>query len=133
MKTERFKQLAIVKEDSAPLVEKKLNAKLKELGDKVISIKFAEHDALCAYVEYEERQSVVETIEDEVSLRGCLFVCGDCPHFEPKRNRDGSVDARAKRGGCPFSKYGQTFCTSHACEVLYRQIENGEVRLCLAD
>ena len=77
--------------------------------------------------------SKVEDISDEYEMAGVNLRCRDCPLFQPVRKMDGTIDKRAKWGGCEFSPfgYGQTTKDSRACNTLFEMINSGEVKLCL--
>ena len=126
--TKSAKRFAIVRETSAQSFETQLNETLDSLYEQNPKVEFSESgDYLIARIEYTAK---VEVPEEPISEKGMKFHCADCPHFEPIRKGDGTVDGRVKYGNCGFSKYGRTFKTSAACDILYRCIENGEVALC---
>lgn len=130
MKCESFQQYAIVAADSAQELTEQLNAKLIELKDKRPQVTF---EGLIARISYTERVEVIECLSDEYSKIGVKLSCRDCPMFQPTLNRDGSINQRMKRGGCRFAEYGMTFCDSPACDLLFKMLNNGEVRLCLTE
>lgn len=130
MRIESFQQFAIVKADSAELLTDRLNTKLYELRDKRPTVTF---EGMIARISYTEDTRVKEDLCDEYEEIGVRLKCGQCPLFRPQLNRDGSVDRRAKWGGCDFSPlgYGQTNRESSACNRLFEMLNSGEVRLCL--
>ena len=122
------KRFAIVRETSAQSFEERLNETLETLKEQNPEVTFSETgDYMTARIEYTAQ---IEVPEAPISESGIRFTCADCPYFEPIRKGDGTVDGRVKYGECAFSKFGRTFKTSAACEILYRGIENGEVALC---
>ena len=126
-------QFAIIRERSASTFEAKLNDKLEELVDDNASVTFSDVDGdMVARIEY------IKKVEFErqtlpISETGIRFTCGDCPYLTPILTAKGTVDGRIKYGDCPFAKYGRSFKTTSACDVLYNMIMNGEVRLCLSE
>ena len=130
MKRESYQQFAIVQGDTAQQLTEQLNAKLYELRGKRPAVTF---EGLIARISYEEEFVEPESLEDEYRLKGVKLTCQDCPWFSPMLKRDGTPNRAAKRGDCPFADYGMTSRDCSACDRLYRMINNGEVRLCLAD
>lgn len=129
MKCESIQQFAIVQGDSASQFEEQLNARIRELASKSPSVKF---DGLTAYISYTETNRIPENIADQYELEGVCFRCGDCPHYEPILKADGTVDGRITYGECQFAHMGRTYRDSRACELLFTQIKNGGIKLCLA-
>ena len=130
MRSESFQQFAIVYGDTAQSLTEQLNAKLYELRDKSPKVTF---EGLIARISYSETVKIIEDVSDEYEMVGIQLTCQDCPCFEPQRNRDGSENRRAKRGGCPYATYKMTFRDSRACNKLFQMINSGEVTLCLAE
>ena len=132
MKRSSYDQYAIVRSDSAPLFEKLLNEKIYELRDNYPEVKFSDSIPLYAQIKYRKETIAPETISDEFELVGACFVCGQCPHFVPATNRDGSLDLRCKVGDCthPDNELGRANKTSPACDHLYELIQKREVKLC---
>ena len=127
MKEERFQQYAIVQSDSAEILTERLNQKLRELKDKDPVVSF---DGTTARIQYVERSSVPEDIEDEWRLKGVCLTCESCPYFKPNAKSDGSVDMRSKKGMCLRLETRQ-LRDMPACDELYRMLREGEVGLCL--
>lgn len=132
MRRECFQQYAIVAADSAQSLTEQLNSKLRELQDKRPQVTF---DGLIARISYTENVYLMEELADEYEAVGIKLSCQDCPMFQPVRKMDGTIDKRAKWGGCEYSPlgYGQTTKQSKACNRLYEMINSGEVKLCLAE
>lgn len=130
MKRESYQQFAIVASDSAQVLTDKLNEKMIELKDKHPVVTF---EGMIARISYEESYTEPESIEDEYRAIGVSIRCQACPYFEPVRKADGTVDERSKWGECPFAHFGRTSKESAACEKLLRMLNDGEVKLCLAD
>lgn len=130
MRYESYQQFAIVQGDTAQQLTEQLNAKLYELRHKRPVVSF---EGLIARIKYDEEVATPESLEDEYDLKGVRLTCQDCPFFEPLLNRDGTPNKTAKRGDCQFAQYGITRRDSHACERLFQMLNNGEVRLCLAE
>lgn len=132
MRRELFQQYAIVAADSAQSLTEQLNAKLRELQNKSPQVTF---EGLIARISYMENVYSMEELADEYEAVGIKLSCQDCPLFQPVRKMDGTIDKRAKWGGCEYSPlgYGQTTKCSRACNRLYEMINSGEVKLCLAE
>lgn len=133
MRSESFQQYSIVKCDSPQLFTDQLNAELKRLKYNHPTVKFSEHDTLCAYISYTEYVHIAEDLGDEYELEGVRIVCEQCPLFDPIRNKDGSLNQVVKYGDCPYSQYGRTYKTTRACDILYQMISRGEVKLCFTE
>lgn len=132
MRRECFQQYAIVAADSAQSLTEQLNSKLREIQDKHPQVTF---EGLIARISYTENVYLMEELADEYEAVGIKLSCQDCPLFHPVRKMDGTIDKRAKWGGCEYSPlgYGQTTKQSKACNRLYEMINSGEVKLCLAE
>lgn len=128
MRSESIQQFAIVQSDSAPAFEELLNARIRELKDKSPSVRF---DGLTAYISYTESTLIPENIADQYELEGICFRCGDCPHFSPILKADGTVDNRITYGECQYARLGRTYRDQRACELLFNQIRDGRIGLCL--
>lgn len=130
MKRESFTQYSIVMADSAQSLTEQLNAEIRRLRAKQPRVTF---DGLIARIEYTETDEEPEDIRDEYKMKGVQLTCQDCPFFEPILKADGTEDRRVKIGDCPHKPLGRTFRDSKACDILFQKINNGEVRLCLAE
>ena len=124
-----YQQFAIVAADSAHTLTDRLNEKLYELRDKNPTVSF---EGMIARISYEERDTVLESIEEEYELQGVRLTCQDCPYFTPILKADGTVDGRIKYGDCEFSEFGRTPRDARACSTLFQKLNNGEVQLCLS-
>ena len=124
------KRFAIVRETSAQSFEAKLNETLDTLSEANPTVTFSETgDYMIARIEYTETVSIPSPAPSETGIR---LHCEDCPYFEQILKGDGSQDGRVKYGDCPFAEFGRTWKTSAACDILYRAIDNGEVKLCFS-
>lgn len=130
MYSESFQQFVIVQGDTAQQLTEKLNAELYRLRHKCPAVTF---EGLIARISYEEETSEPEDLRDEYEAVGVRLTCQDCPYFEPILKADGTEDKRNKWGDCEFANYGRTSRSSKPCDLLFRRINSGEVRLCLAD
>ena len=132
MRRESYQQFAIVAADSAQSLTEQLNAKLRELSSKRPQVTF---EGLIARISYTEDATFFEELSDEYEEVGIKLTCQRCPMFEPVLKADGTIDKRAKWGGCEYSPlgYGQTTKQSKACSRLFEMINSGEVKLCLAE
>ena len=129
MKVKSYEQFAIVAADSAQTLTEELNRKLVELSDKNPTVTF---EGLIARISYMETESDPEDLVEDYRVRGVNLTCQDCPFFEPARTGNGSIDRRAKWGGCRFAEYQRTNRDSSVCDKLFQLLNNGEVRLCLS-
>ena len=130
MRRESYQQFAIVAADSAQSLTEQLNAKLFELKGKRPNVTF---EGFIARIEYFEEYSKCEDLIDEYAEQGVRLTCQDCPFFKPLLNKNGTVNRAAKRGDCPFAEYGFTHRDAPACERLFLMLNNGEVKICLAE
>lgn len=130
MKRESFTQYSIVTADSAQALTEQLNAEIRRLRAKQPTVTF---EGLIARIAYTETNEEPEDLRDEYETKGVRLTCQDCPYFEPVRKADGTEDRRVKIGECPHKTLGRTFRDSMACDILFQKINNGEVRLCLAE
>ena len=128
MKVKSYEQFAIVAADSAQTLTEELNLKLRELADKEPTVTF---EGLIARIRYKETEEEPDSLEEEYEAEGINLTCLDCPFFEPATNKNGSIDRRAKWGGCRFAEYGMANRDARACEKLFQLINRGEVRLCI--
>ena len=126
-------QFAIIRERSASTFEEKLNNRLEELVDDDTEVTFSDVDGdMVARIHYKKKVQF-ERPSEPMSETGIRFTCADCPCLEPVYNQKGEINGVIKYGHCPYSKYGKTYKTSPACDVLYNMIMNGEARLCLSE
>ena len=124
-----YLQYAIIAADTAELLTNKLNAELYRLRGKNPSVTF---DGMISHVSYYETEDAPETLADEYEALGVHLTCEDCPYFCPMVKADGTLDLRAKWGGCRINEYGSAKKTSPVCDELFKRLNNGEVRLCLS-
>ena len=130
MKVKSYKQYAIVSGDSAQTLTEELNRKMIELADKNPSVTF---EGLIARISYTVTEEAPENLVEEYEAEGVRLTCQDCPFFEPRTNRDGSVDLRARWGDCKaIEGEVMTKRDSRVCDKLFQMLNNGEVQLCLS-
>ena len=129
MRRTSFQQFEIVRADSPTRLTEELNEKLYELRGKHPSVQF---EGMIARISYEETEEIFENLEDEYHAKGVSLTCAACPYFEPVKKADGTVDQRAKRGACPFAHYGMTSSDRPACDEMFRMLNEGRIKLCLA-
>ena len=131
-RVESYQQFAIVDGDSAQQLTDRLNKKLYELRKKQPTVTF---EGLIARISYTEDERIFEDVSDEYEAAGIKLTREMCPLFRPVLKSDGTIDTRAKWGGCEYSPfgYGQTSKESRACNRLFEMINSGEVKLCLAE
>lgn len=133
MACEKFQQFAIVRADTAQQFEDDLNRRLYELRDSAPEVKINDSGStLTAQIKYTVKK-MIEPEPHDYERDGIVFTCADCPHYEAIKKKDGTPDLRAKYGECKFSEFGRTYPTTNACGILYQEIRNGGIRLCLSD
>jgi len=130
MISKSYQQYAIVAADSAQTLTEMLNAKLVELADKNPTVTF---EGMIARIKYEERKNIPECLAEEYEAQGVRLTCEDCPMFVPTHKADGTIDQRAKWGGCPYNEHKRTSKCSRACDKLFEMLNSGEVQICLRD
>ena len=132
MRRESFQQFAIVAADSAQQLTEQLNEKLRELKGKNPTVTC---ERMSARISYSEDVQIFEELSDEYEEIGIKLTCQACPMFQPVLKADGTIDKRAKWGGCEYSPlgYGQTTKQSKCCSRLFEMLNSGEVKLCLAE
>ena len=125
-----YQQFAIVAADSAQQLTDQLNEKLRELRDKSPTVTF---EGMIARIQYTECERVPESLAEEYEMQGVELTCEDCPYFCPTLKADGTIDGRAKWGGCHLMKDGRTDKRSRACDKLFQKLNNGEIKLCVIE
>lgn len=133
MKHSVFQQFATIQEDSAPLFDAKLNAKVYALRDHNPKVTYSEQIPLYAHITYIVNEDAPETIAEASAVEGVSFVCLQCPYFRPALRDDGEVDKRVKWGDCKHADLGRTLKTAPACERLYELIKEGDVKICFME
>lgn len=134
MRRESFKQYFIIRADNPEDLTDQLNEKMMELRTNRPEVTFSEQGQyMFARICYNSDITIIEDRADEYVAKGVKLTCSDCPIFKPPMKRDGTTDERKKYGDCKFSEYGRTARDTAACDTLFTMIDNGEVRLCLAD
>lgn len=122
MKFMTLKQAKVIQSATAGGFEDELNAALREVAEKgaKYELQFNNNAGMCAYIVYEERIQVAETLADEYELRGEEYRCSECPLFRP------SPDKRVKYTTCG---HGVRRCDANqwACEWFYEQLEKGGI------
>lgn len=127
MSSRSYQKFAIVQGDSAQSLTDQLNEQLYKLRDKHPVVTF---EGMIARICYDEVDYDPEPEDEEPKIE---IFCQDCPYFVPLLKADGTIDKRSRRGDCPYTKYKRTQRNRKACEKLINDINNGEVKLCLAD
>ena len=131
MKCESYQQFVIVEADTAKILTDQLNATIKDLRGKRPTVDV--RNANLAIVSYTETETKPEDESEAYELQGLKLTCQDCPLFTPILKADGSEDNRIKYGNCPECEFGRTAKNARACNKLFRMLNSGEVRLCLAE
>ena len=111
MRSERYKQVFVIREDNAEAFQDKLNDVLDRVADPEII--FDNNRSFTCYVTYKVRKDVPEDlIELFELLDGERHYCEECPHFVK------SKDNRRKWGSYSL-KAMKTRLYSKACEHFY--------------
>ncbi len=118
MRTQTKTRMALVEASTPTELMYKFNEMMDGVGhfshkEPVINL-----ENLTAYVIYTEQVVVVETREDEHSLKGERFMCSDCKHFHENKQPNGSSD-------CPF-RHGMTLGFDNVCREFWDAYENKE-------
>ena len=130
MRSETLQQFAVIRGETAEELSEMLNAKLIELKGKSPRVEF---DGLTAYIKYSETIRHPECLADEYESVGIRFSCEQCPAYEPRCKLSGEVDRRCKKGKCDHTIYGKTFGEAFACDLLYKMLMEGKVKLCYSE
>lgn len=134
MRHSSYKQFDIIRSDDPAIFTEQLNEKMYELRQSYPDVTFSEEgDYLIARISYIQHERVPEDLGDVYEMIDVKFKCEDCPFFEPILNKDGRPNLRVKYGNCPYAEFHRTYKETRACDLLYKMIRSGEVRLCLAD
>lgn len=78
---------------------------------------------MCVHFIYKEIKRIPETVEDEFKIQGLQYYCKDCPYLEKGRNR------REKSHGCKYAEYGNVTDFSPACEMFYKLVKQGKIKV----
>ena len=131
MRSISYPQFRIVQSNTAEGLTEELNRALEELKEFDPDVTF---EGLIARIAYrKEDESIPESLSEEYEAKGVNLCCEDCPYFERIKKKDGTDDLRKKIGKCPFAKNGISYKDSKACPTLFEMLNDGEVKLCLAD
>ena len=82
----------------------------------------------CCYFVYTEEQCIPESIEDEYTLKGEHYFCGDCPFFIVSK-------LKPDKGTCTHddvsirTRDGLLSATQKACSKLYQGLKDGTIAL----
>ena len=131
MKQIRYTQIRVVHESDPQAFQDEFNhaqIELKSKKPEVLKMDITS-DGMVAIIQYEVETEEPENAKDEVSLMGVHLTCGNCPRFEPMRNKDGSVNRTAKRGKCFLEPY--TTCETDVvhCEWFCKKYLKGEIEV----
>lgn len=130
MKSISYPQFRIVEADTAQELTETLNRIVMDLKECKPEVTF---DGLTARIAYTvTERDIPEDLSDEYHAVGVRLLCEDCPYFKPLTKRDGTEDHRKSFGTCPFQNDGIAHRKMHACETLFKMLNAGEVKLCLA-
>lgn len=124
MKYLNRKQSLIITGNTAAEFQENLNTALDDLANRGYKheLQFNMAYGLCAYIIYEERAEVAETIADEYELKGETYKCYECKYYRP------SSDKRVKYTTCGHGQR-HTHHSRPCCDWFYEEMERGEVIL----
>ena len=121
MKYVTLKQPKIITASTAQEFQDKLNSALTEvaMAGYKYDLQFNNNLGLCAFLVYEERKEIAETVADVYEQKGEVFRCSECTMYRP------SPDKRVKYTTCA---HGVRRCTANdsACDWFYEELERGE-------
>ena len=121
MKYLKNPRIAVIEAQNAVQFENLINDKLDELASYRPSLSIEHGKFFRAYIQYTIETVLPETVTERFELCGLHFNCRDCSQFEPARNRDGSIDKRAKYGYCKY-RDGRAHGDMTACERFHIEI-----------
>lgn len=128
MKYVNRKQSLIITGSTPIEFQDRLNEALNTVAEKgcKYDLTFNNNMGFCAYLLWDERIEVAETLADEYELKGIKFMCQDCPMFRP------SDDRRVKYTTCD---HGERMCyhSQDACGWFYEQLEARAITVVGAD
>lgn len=104
MKHLKNPRIAVIEAQNAVQFENMINDKLDELSTYNPALTIEHGRFYRAYIQYVVETTLPETIAERFELCGFYFKCRDCSQFERARNRDGSIDRRAKYGYCLYKE-----------------------------
>lgn len=102
MKRLKNSRLAVVEATTGAQFEYLINDKMDELATYNPELKIEHGRFYRAYITYTVETTLPETIAERFELCGLYYTCRQCPQFEEAKNRDGSIDRRAKYGYCKY-------------------------------
>lgn len=120
MKYVTLKQTKVITASTGPEFQDKLNSALAEvaLSGCKYDLQFNNNFGLCAFLVYEERKEIAETVADQYELRGEDYRCSECSYFRP------SPDKRVKYTTCAQGER-RRYANAHACDWFYEELERG--------
>lgn len=129
MKQSKYQQIRVIESKDPTEFQDEFNKAQQELASLKPETIYDITDGYRAIIQYEVETSVPENAKDEVHLMGVHLTCGNCPRFEPMRNKDGSVNRTAKRGKCFLEPY--TTCETDVvhCEWFCKKYLKGEIEV----
>lgn len=104
--------------------EVKLNAALDALNRQGVKyeLSFNHNVGFCAYIVWEERMEIPETVRDEYEQVGEKHNCIECPYFVRP------TDGRRKNTRCP--KIGKlTRADDCCCDLFYEELDKGMLKI----
>lgn len=129
MKQNRYAQIRVIHDEDPSKFQEKFNAAQVELqSQKPETIKMdITSRELVAIIQFIVETEEPENARDELSLQGINFTCKQCPKFEPRLNKDGSVNRTAKKGKCFLSDWAWADSSVTNCEWFCKKYLKGEI------
>lgn len=121
MKRLKNPRIAVIEAQNASQFEYLINDKMDELAHCSPTLSIEHGRFYRAYIQYMIETIMPETVQDRFELCGLHFTCRDCSQIEYARNKDGSIDKRAKYAYCKF-RDGRTHPDMTACERFHIEI-----------
>lgn len=82
-----------------------------------------DYEPMCVHFVYKYIEQVPETVAEEYELQGIKYYCTDCPYLQKGH------DGRYKSKGCKYSKYGAVKDYTPACELFYKELMTGKIKV----
>ena len=120
MKVTKHEKVAVVNPDDVNDFENEFNARVEEIGDRIVSkeIKIFP-DKIIGVIVYLVVTESIDSVADEFHLAGVRYLCKHCPHLDDPK------DKRIKRCTCKYAELGMTHKDQEACELFYKQLKQG--------
>lgn len=123
MKREEKVQIEVVTGETPQEFQKNFNDAMDLLAEYDPQYEFNHAMGFCAYITYNKKIYVMDCVADEFHAEGIHYHCRNCPYMEDPR------DKRVKYCTCKYHPLGRTHKDHEACEMLYKEVKQGRVKL----